>query len=212
MIVTSSSVTFGVRSMAATFRWTKSWRAASFSAVDRSRCACLIVRALTPPVPSLRPRVASALCHASLVQVSPGYLNVVQARARKYSHQTGALLAPFGFDIPGAAQAIAQAALSIGIQPDEVWCAGGSGVLARGLAQAWPNASRHVVQVGRALSANDVAGATIHVYPKPFKWATKNEPPFPSDPHYDAKAWELCLAHKGSRRVLFWNVTGPAEP
>jgi hypothetical protein len=93
-----------------------------------------------------------------------------------------------------------------------VWCAGGSGVLARGLAQAWPNASPHVVQVGRPLRAKGVAGATIHVYPKPFKWATKNGPPFPSDPHYDAKAWELCLAHKGSSGVLFWNVTGPAEP
>ena len=132
---------------------------------------------------------------AQIVPVSPGYLNVVQARAIKYSHQTGAVLAPFGFDIPGAAQAIAQAALSIGIQPAEVWCAGGSGVLARGLAQAWPNASRHVVQVGRALSPNDVAGATIHKYPKPFKWATKNAPPFQSDPHYDAKAWEYCLEH-----------------
>ena len=149
---------------------------------------------------------------AQIVQVSPGHLNVVQARAREYSHQTGALLAPFGFDIPGAIQAIAQAALSIGIQPDEVWCAGGSGVLARGLAQAWPNASRHVVQVGRKLSANDVAGATIHEYPKPFEWATKNAPPFPSDPHYDAKAWEYCLKHKGSGVVLFWNVTGPAQP
>ena len=72
--------------------------------------------------------------------------------------------------------------------------------------------SRHVVQVGRTLSPNDVAGATIHEYPKPFKWATKNQPPFPSDPHYDAKAWELCLAHKGSGSVLFWNVTGPAQP
>ena len=149
---------------------------------------------------------------AQIVQVSPGYLNVVQARAIEYSHQTGAVLAPFGFDIPGAVQAIAQAARSIGIQPDEVWCAGGSGVLARGLAQAWPNASRHVVQVGRPLSANDVAGATIHEYPKQFEWAIKNKPPFPSDPHYDAKAWEFCLAHKGSGRVLFWNVTGPAQP
>jgi hypothetical protein len=93
-----------------------------------------------------------------------------------------------------------------------VWCAAGSGVLARGLAQAWPNASRHVVQVGRELSPNDVSGATVHVYPKKFGWATDDKPPFPSDPHYDAKAWELCLAHKGLGRVMFWNVTGPAEP
>jgi hypothetical protein len=149
---------------------------------------------------------------AQIVQVSPGHLNVVQSRARKYCRQTGARLAPFGFDMPRAIEAIAAAARSIGIQPDEVWCAAGSGVLARGLAQAWPNASRHVVQVGRPLSDDDVAGAMIHVYPKPFGCAIKNKPPFSSDPHYDAKAWEYCLKHKGSGYVLFWNVTGPAQP
>ena len=149
---------------------------------------------------------------ARIEQVSPGYLNVVQSRARKYCHQTGARLTPFGVNMPGAIQAIAQAARSIGEKPDEVWCAGGSGVLARGLAQAWPNASRHVVRVGRKLSATDVAGATIYVYPKPFEWALKKLPPFPSDPYYDAKAWEYCWEHKGSGVVLFWNVTGPAQP
>jgi hypothetical protein len=149
---------------------------------------------------------------AKVMPVSPSHLNVVQARAREYSHRTGAVLAPFGFDIPGATQTIAQAARSIGIQPDEVWCAAGSGVLARGLAQAWPNASRHVVQVGRPLGPNNVAGATIHEYPEKFGWALKNLPPFPSDPHYDAKAWEYCLKHNGSGVVLFWNVTGPAQP
>jgi hypothetical protein len=119
---------------------------------------------------------------AQIIQVSLGYLNVVQARAREYSQEHGARLAPFGFDMPEAVDTIAEAACSIKIQPDEVWCAAGSGVLARGLAHAWPNASRHVVQVGRTLSASDVAGATIHVYPKPFKWATKNAPPFATIP------------------------------
>ena len=45
---------------------------------------------------------------AQIVQVPYGYLRTVQKRAEVYSHQTGALLAPFGFDIPGATQAIAQ--------------------------------------------------------------------------------------------------------
>ena len=48
--------------------------------------------------------------------------DVVQARANEYSQQTGALLAPFGFDIPGAAQAIAQAALSTGSARRSVVC------------------------------------------------------------------------------------------
>ena len=37
-------------------------------------------------------------------------------------------------------------------------------------------------------------------------------PPFPSDPHYDAKAWETMTARKGPGRVVFWNVAGPSRP
>ncbi len=94
----------------------------------------------------------------------------------------------------------------------DIWCASGSGVLARGLAAAWANARRHVVQVGRSLTAGDVAGATIHVYPLPYGREARTKPPFPSDPHYDAKAWEQCTARKSQGRVLFWNVAGSAEP
>jgi hypothetical protein len=143
---------------------------------------------------------------AKVVSVQPGYLSVVQARAREYCERTGATLVPFGVDVEFAIEAIACAAASLRIDPDEVWCAAGSGVLARGLARAWPKARRHVVQVGRTLNAADVAGATIHVYPAPFGRAAKNKPPFPSDPHYDAKAWEICAARRGPGRVLFWNV------
>ena len=64
---------------------------------------------------------------AKIMQVSPGYLSTVQARARDYARQVGAKLAPFGMDMPEAIAAIATAARSIGIEPDEVWCASGSG-------------------------------------------------------------------------------------
>ena len=64
---------------------------------------------------------------------------------------------------------------------------------------------------GRTLTAADVAGATIHVYPAPFAREAKSKPPFPSDPHYDAKAWELCADWKGPGCVLFWEVAGPAR-
>lgn len=147
---------------------------------------------------------------AKVLQVEPGYLTVVQARARAYCEATGAKLAPFGVDLPEAIAKIAEAARSTGLDPDEVWCASGSGVLARGLAMAWPTAKRHSVQVGRELSAADVAGATIWKYPKPFGFAIREAPPFPSDPHYDAKAWQTCKARHGGGLVLFWNVTSPA--
>jgi hypothetical protein len=67
------------------------------------------------------------------------------------------------------------------------------------------------VQVGHALSPAEVVGATIHVHPLPFGREAKSRAPFPSDLHYDAKAWEICTAQKGPGRVLMWNVTGPAR-
>ena len=149
---------------------------------------------------------------AKVMQVSPGYLSVVQARAKEYCNRTGALLAPFGVNLPAAIERIAEAARMAGLEPDEVWCASGSGVLARGLAKAWPNARRHVVEVGRTLSPDEVAGAKIHKAGVPFSRALKERPPFPSCPHYDAKAWNLCKARHGAGLVLFWNVTGPAQP
>lgn len=147
---------------------------------------------------------------ATVVQVTPGHLTVVQARAREYAARAGALLAPFGVDLPEAIEAIAAAARATGLEPDEVWCAAGSGTLMRGLTAAWPKALRHAVQVGRALTPEDVAGATIHVHPLMFGDRCKTVPPFPSDPHYDAKAWEIAKAPRGAGLVVMWNVTAPA--
>lgn len=147
---------------------------------------------------------------AKVLQVSPGYLSVVQARARAYCAATGAKLAPFGVNMPEAIDVIAAAAKASGLKPDEVWCASGSGVLARALAKAWPNARRHVVEVGRELSSADVAGAKIYKAGLPFEKAIAARPPFPSDLHYDAKAWATCKARRGAGLVVFWNVTGPA--
>ena len=96
--------------------------------------------------------------------------------------------------------------MATGLEPDKIWCAAGSGVLAQGLAQAWPKARRHVVQIGRELTSKDVAGARIYVYPRAFGQVAITGAPFPADPHYDAKAWELCVTMHGPGRVLFWNV------
>jgi hypothetical protein len=149
---------------------------------------------------------------AKVVPVSPGYLTVVQSRAREYCRNTGAFLIPFGADCPEAVAIIAAAARMTEQQPDEVWCAAGSGVLARGLALAWPNARRHVVQIGRELSPREVAGAKIHVYPRKFSERATIGAPFPADPHYDAKAWEFCLAKRRGGNVLFWNVAPLPRP
>jgi threonine dehydratase len=164
----------------------------------------------------LHPRtLEAARLGARVIPVRPGYLSVVQARAREHAKRNGARLVPFGADLPEAIACIAAAAVTTGIDPDEVWCAAGSGVLARALAAAWPRARRHTVQVGRELCPADVAGAAIHHYRKPFAATATLTPPFPSDPHYDAKAWEMLAARRrdqiGTGRIVFWNVAGPAK-
>jgi hypothetical protein len=63
-----------------------------------------------------------------------------------------------------------------------------------------------VVQIGRDLSPREVGGVTIQVHPRKFSDRAALAAPFPADPDYDAKAWELCVVKRGSGRVLFWNV------
>ena len=150
---------------------------------------------------------------ASVETIRPGHRTVVEARAREYCKKSRALLAPFGMSIPGCIEVIAQAARQVDCKPSEVWCVAGSGTLATALRRAWPDAEHHVVQVGHKLTRADVAGANIHKYPEPYKRALPaTATPFPSDPHYDAKAWEICLAKCASNKtIVFWNVMGPAR-
>jgi hypothetical protein len=149
---------------------------------------------------------------AKVVLVDPGYLTVVQKRASQYCEATGARLAPFGMDLPAAIDVISQAAISLGVEPFEVWCSAGSGTLMRSLIKAWPDARHVAVAVGRDIPPEDVGGAQVIRYPRPFEAHAKSLPPFPSCPHYDAKAWEICNVRRSrDGLVLFWNVTGPAQ-
>lgn len=181
--------------------------ALAWAAKAMGKKATLFVAKRATPHP--RALMAKAL-GATVYQVRPGYLNVVRKRAQEYCEATGAVHAPFGLNTPEAIETIAAAGRSTGIEPDEVWCASGSGVLARALAQAFPRARRHVVQIGRTLTKDEVAGATIHIHPLAFGQTCRTRPPFPSDLHYDAKAWEIAKARRGAGLVLFWNVTGAA--
>lgn len=146
---------------------------------------------------------------ATIIEVRPGYLSVTQAKARRYCEEVGAYLAPFGLNVPSAIPSIAAAALVYSpVTPNEVWCAGGSGTLSRGLQRAWPEAEHHVVQVGHELTWTDVGNAIIHKTLYRFEEACKDYPPFPCDHHYEAKAWWICVDRDipAGRRVVFWNV------
>lgn len=139
---------------------------------------------------------------AQVIEVRPGYLTVVTARARAYGAENGAEIMPFGLNTQDGLDAIADAASAIRPAPTEVWCVAGSGTLTRGLAQAWPGARLNAVRVGRS---PDVNGARLYVAPERFEQEARVRPPFPSSPNYDAKAWRYIEDH-ASDGALFWNV------
>lgn len=159
---------------------------------------------------------------ANVVKVKPGYLSTVQARARDYArrarlfdrrvvHDLG-----FGLESDDAIMALAEAAIKIP-RPRELWFSAGSGTLAKGLARAWPDVPRFAVQVGHVLGPNDVGGAMITRCPLAFSEKEEELPPFPSDLHYDAKAWKALRIDLSRREspnrdgITFWNVAGPSS-
>jgi cysteine synthase len=154
------------------------------------------------------PRTIEAASYgARIIEVEPGYLNVVQARARDYAASRGAFMVPFG----GAGEfssVITDAAATLQIDPAEVWCAAGSGTLARALKQAWPSAKLHAVQVGKACAFSEdiTQHSSDYAYGRPSRFPV----PFSSDRFYEAKAWEVLSREQGRRGgdVVFWNVAG----
>lgn len=145
--------------------------------------------------------------------VSPGYMTVVQARARAYAAQAGALFLPLGFDVPAAEEPFVAAMEAVRRRvgsPDEVWCAAGSGMLARCLGRAFPDSAVQAVAVGLA-SRHEAQALPPNVALLDagyrFERKARAAAPFSSCGHYDAKAWELCLARRKGR-TLFWNVAG----
>lgn len=148
---------------------------------------------------------------ARLEYVAPRYMTNVQAKARAYAASAGALFLPLGFDVPAAEEPFVAAMEAVRRRvgdPDEVWCAAGSGMLARCLGRAFPASAVHAVAVGLASRHEAQAfGPNIRLHPAAYRFEQETQAacPFPSCRHYDRKAWELCLSERRGR-ALFWNV------
>lgn len=160
-------------------------------------------------------RVQNNGAHIELVK--HGYMNVVQKRARDYAQQSGALFLPLGFDTASAVQPFQSILETLNKQigsPDEIWCAAGSGMLARNLAVAFPNSQINAVAVGLAsrwTKQTLPSNCTIYEQPLPFGKALKVSSPFPLCLHYESKAFALmqkAIQAQPQRTRLFWNVLG----
>lgn len=143
---------------------------------------------------------------ASVMWIPHGFQTVVQARAREWCARNEYELLPLGLPWREMEQEIALRAVRASAQmlhpPREVWCTAGSGTLSRALQDAWPDATHYAVQVGMTPKTRN---AFVIKSERKFAQKAKTTPPFPSNPWYDAKAWELFHKYH-SDGALFWNV------
>jgi hypothetical protein len=120
---------------------------------------------------------------------------------------------PFGFDVPEASTPFIEQMQAVGRQVgpvDEIWCATGSGMLARCLGRAFPSTPINGVAVGlksRWEKQTMPPNVRIHAAGVPFAKTINDPCPFPCCANYDRKAWRFCVRY-GRGRVLFWNVLG----
>jgi hypothetical protein len=146
---------------------------------------------------------------ANVVQVPFGYLTVVEKRARDYCDATGAEKLIFGANsidnkiLLGAR--MREVILKLGKEPEEIWCAIGSGVLVDSILIATNTARVYGVQVG-AEYKGEHERLTVVKYHRGFDKVSKHKAPFPSVPNYDLKAFEYCEKYKQNNDVFFWNV------
>lgn len=147
----------------------------------------------------------------NIVWLKMGMLTVCRARAREYValDDNNRQELPLGLEHDKTIGGLVKVLSDLNLNPREVWSVGSSGSLNRGMQIAFPNARAFVVQTGHDMSDVEVGRATRFKCQYKYDKAVKaNEmPPFPSVPHYDAKAWSYIVNHAADNS-LFYNVAG----
>ena len=155
---------------------------------------------------------------ATIIDVGPenGYPNgiILLTKSKIYAQKDETRrLIEIGLNDDGYIQALADGIvhgnnlLQTKIYPERIWVAGGSGVLTRAIAKAFPNAEVCVVQVGRRINPDILKEIkhTLYISPEPFRNNASLPPPYKSLAHYDAKIWRFVSKH-GCTGDYIWNV------
>lgn len=147
-----------------------------------------------------------------------GYMSHVRSDAKKYAEKIGAFFLAIGFDIPEAEEPFIEVMKGVSKQNPgvkHVWCCTSTGMLARCLGKAFPNAKICGVTVGlkKTHEAQDFPPNVVLMESgfKDLAKPCKVSAPFPICPNYEAKAWRLlqeALKRGAAQDSLFWNVIG----
>ena len=185
---------------------------------------CLVayqaVRNRPPPTSALQ----AERLGARLIPIPSNIVAICYRQAAKLVEAQGAWMLPFGFECEEAVEAVREEAALV---PREFVEGGtlvvpcGSGVTLAGILRGLVGRPSYVmaVSVGRSVKAiraclerNAINGSNIDIRPprRSYREAASTLCPFPCDPRYDLKGWEVLVAeieHLPSP-VLFWNVGG----
>lgn len=151
---------------------------------------------------------------ASIIDVGPdnGYPTntVLSLRARNYAKkESDRKMLELGLDDDEYIKALADNIISVkgDLNPQRIWLAGGSGVIARALSKAFPNTELCIVQVGRIIYPDILNGINYKLFisPEPFRTNAEIIPPYISLRHYDAKIWRFVRKY-GVDGDFIWNV------
>jgi len=152
--------------------------------------------------------------NAHIIDVEPDdeypTTSVLAHNARSYANKSmGRKLLEIGLDDPEFIEALSDGirCVSKNINPKRIWVAGGSGVLSRALAKAFPNTELCIVQVGRLIYPDILANIRhkLYISPETFKNNAEIIPPYRSLRHYDAKVWRFVRIY-GEDGDYIWNV------
>lgn len=146
---------------------------------------------------------------ANIIEVNCGYLSVVEKHARDYCQQTEAVKLEFGANTIEnkllIAERVRQVINVIGHEPEEIFCAIGSGTLVESILQATESSKIYGISVGKEYQNQDKR-LTVIKHHLSFDKESKFVTGFKSMPNYDLKAFEYCIKYKKSNDTLFWNV------
>ena len=144
---------------------------------------------------------------AEIMEIFPGYLSVIQKRARDYSCENNAFNINFGCFSPIYISLLSSRVKTFK-EPDEIWCVVGSGTLVSAILEGTEKCKVFGIVVGKKCDIKHQRLSLIY-YDKPFEYETKFMTPFPSMKNYDAKAYEVLIRERGvapKQNILFWNV------
>ena len=156
---------------------------------------------------------------AELVFVEEQRLPEVTAAARRIAMERGWFLFPWGMKCRETVDCFREAVSALPGEYDHIVLACGSGASLAGIAEGLEACNSRTqlwgICIGRSSHkvARGLRSITELSYPRiKFinlgNYGTKAQmmPPFPSDPYYDARAWEKFTSLGLKGRVLFWNL------